>query len=222
MGGWKTSRAFRRLIKKHRNALMAILGDQHSYRLNKVAPMVNFLLERGVSVNSPPSEEYTSALHAAISRLNTQFIDRLLEAGADANAHDPRFGTALTAAAFWGDVDNMKKLLERGADLALAGEKYGLVTDKPPPRSFTSTDTFAGRLYRPQHTDAVLRLSSSFSNVEPTSTNAQERQDMRYTQRVARRTPGRPSSYSSITVPIRTREEGCTRLPCKPRQCMVI
>jgi ankyrin repeat protein len=117
---------------------MAIMGDYSAYRVNKVGPMVDFLLERGVSVNSPPSEEHTSALHAAISGLNTQFVDRLLEAGADVNAHDPRFGTALTAAAFRGGVDTMKKLLERGADLALAGEKYGLVTDTPPSRFFTS------------------------------------------------------------------------------------
>jgi ankyrin repeat protein len=73
--------------------------------------MVNFLLERGVDVNSPLSETYTSALQAAIYNRNYQFIDRLLNAGADVNAHAPRFGTALTTAAAHSEIYLLKKLL---------------------------------------------------------------------------------------------------------------
>jgi ankyrin repeat protein len=106
---------------------MAILGDFHATRSNLVAPMANFLLERGANVNSPPSEKYTSTLQAAIDNRNYQFIDPLLDAGADVNANDPRFGTALTTAAAGGKIDLLKKLLERGADPHLSGEKFGLV-----------------------------------------------------------------------------------------------
>lgn len=103
---------------------MATLGDLHTAHSNLVAPMANFLLERGASVNSPPSEQYTSALQAAIHH-DYQFIDPLLDACADVNAHDPQFGTALTTAAASGKIDLMKKLLERGADPHLSGEKFG-------------------------------------------------------------------------------------------------
>ena len=106
---------------------MAILGRKGSHRDNSLGPMVDFLLDSGVNVNSAPSEEYTSALQAAIQNYNIPFADRLLDAGADATAHDPRFGTALSAAAFWGNVELMKKLVSRGADYKLGGQKYGLV-----------------------------------------------------------------------------------------------
>jgi len=89
--------------------------------------MVTLLLERGANVNLPPSEKYTSALQAAINMSNTQFIDTLLDAGADINANDPRFGTALTAAAIFRSPLHLSKLLARGADPHLSGGKYGLV-----------------------------------------------------------------------------------------------
>jgi len=149
-------------MREHRNALMAIMGDYFAHRANSVGPMVNFLLERGAIVNSPPSGEYTSALHASIRQCNSQFVDRLLEAGADVNAHHPRFGTALTAAAFWGHVGVIKALIERGADLTLAGEKYGLVAETPWSTVLHPTDTFTGPLCRPQRAVTALRLSSSF------------------------------------------------------------
>lgn len=126
-----------------RNALMAILG-YCSGNKNEVAPVVNLLLDAGANVNSPPSNTYTSALQAAIEELNHTFIDRLLNLGADVNAHDPRFGTALSSAARCGRVELVRKLVERGADPTLAGEKFGLVVlppssrlnnDQPPPSS---------------------------------------------------------------------------------------
>ena len=105
---------------------MAILGNAYANK-NQMGPMVQILLDAGASVNSPPSKKHTSTLQAAIMEHNHAFVDRLLDAGADVNAHDPRFGTALLAAAFWGSVELMKKLVEKGADPTLAGEKYGLV-----------------------------------------------------------------------------------------------
>ncbi len=105
---------------------MAILGNFHAN--NQMGPIVQVLLDAGANVISPPSGKYTSALQAAIDGLNLEFVDRLLDAGADVNAHDPRFGTSLSAAACWGRIELIKKLVERGADPTLAGEKYGLVS----------------------------------------------------------------------------------------------
>jgi ankyrin repeat protein len=82
-------------------------------------------MERGANVNLPPTERYTSTLQAAIAGGNTEYIDLLLDAGADINAHDPRFGTALTAAADYPIPDYVEKLLARGADPSLVGGKYG-------------------------------------------------------------------------------------------------
>jgi ankyrin repeat protein len=87
--------------------------------------MITLLLDRGANVNLPPSEECTSALQAAINPCNKQFIDRILDACTDINAHDPRFGTALTTAAEFGYTSIMRKLLERGAYPDLGGGKYG-------------------------------------------------------------------------------------------------
>ena len=103
---------------------MAILGNSDANK-NQVGPLVQILLDAGAKVDSPPSEKYTSPLQAAIMGLNHAFVDRLLDAGADVNAHDSRFGTALSAAAIWGNVELMKKLVEKGADPTLAGEEYG-------------------------------------------------------------------------------------------------
>jgi ankyrin repeat protein len=87
--------------------------------------MVELLLDAGASANSPPSEEYTSPLHAAIASRNFSFAQRLINSGADVNAHDLRFGTPLTAASFWGAVELMKKLVDLGADPNLSGHRNG-------------------------------------------------------------------------------------------------
>jgi ankyrin repeat protein len=106
---------------------MAVLGRYPYTGENWLAPMGNFLLDRGANVDSPPSEVYTSALHAAIRNDHGTIIDRLLGAGADVNAYDPRFETALSATAARNNVDLMKKLFERGANPSLASEKDGQV-----------------------------------------------------------------------------------------------
>lgn len=104
---------------------MAILSNFSARRENYAAPMLELLLDAGASVNSPPSEKYTSPLQAAIDSRHDAFAMRLLDNGAEANAHDPRLGTPLTAASFRGEVELMKKLVEMGADPSLAGQKYG-------------------------------------------------------------------------------------------------
>jgi ankyrin repeat protein len=105
---------------------MAVL--KNSYAKNATGAMVQTLLDGGANVNSPPSKKHTSALQAAIDSGNFEFVDRLLDLGADVNAHDPRFGTALSAAARWDRVELMKKLVAKGADVTLAGQKWGYIS----------------------------------------------------------------------------------------------
>jgi len=109
---------------------MATLGYCYSNK-NNMAPVVNLLLDAGANVNSPPSNTHTSALQAAVEELKHAFVDRLLDLGADVNAHDPRFGTALSSAARWSTVELVRKLVEKGADPTLAGEKSGSVVSTP-------------------------------------------------------------------------------------------
>lgn len=112
---------------------MAALG--YRGRLgNGLGPMIDLLLDAGASPNSPPSGEYTSLLHAAIRNGELDLARKLLDKGANANAHDPRFGTPLTAASSVGDVTLMKRLIGMGADPSLAGNEHGSIaraTSKP-------------------------------------------------------------------------------------------
>jgi len=104
---------------------MAVLGNSYSSRENQVGAMVQLLLDFGANVNSPPSEKYTSILQSAIEGLNHNFVDRLLEAGADVNAYDCQLGTAISSAARWNRIEIMKKFVEKGADPTLGCERYG-------------------------------------------------------------------------------------------------
>ncbi|KAI9783658.1 MAG: hypothetical protein M1839_003506 [Geoglossum umbratile] len=105
------------------NALQAALGGSTVY--TNVQPVVALLLEHGADVNLPPSEKFTSALQAALDQRRVEFMGTLLGAGAEVNAHDPRFGTALTVAAELRNPTYVRDLLARGADPHLEGGKYG-------------------------------------------------------------------------------------------------
>jgi ankyrin repeat protein len=105
---------------------MAALGYRGRLE-DGLGPMIDLLLDAGTSPNSPPSEEYTSLLHAAIRKGKLDLARKLLDKGADANAHDARFGTPLTAASSVGDVTLMKRLIGMGADPSLAGNEHGSV-----------------------------------------------------------------------------------------------
>jgi len=113
-----------------RNALMAILGQNHYPDINQVGLIVRLLLGAGANVNSPPSEMHGSALAAAIFEHNISCVDELLANGANVNAHDCRFVTPLIAAACRGHLDITKKLVDKGADLTLTCEKFGWVLSR--------------------------------------------------------------------------------------------
>lgn len=108
-----------------RNALQAALSNHQTVLKGEVEPVVRLLIERGANPNLPPSQSFTSTLQAAIENGNGHFIDTLLDIGADINAHDPRFGTALISTARYGSFSAVKYLLDRGADPSLGGGKYG-------------------------------------------------------------------------------------------------
>lgn len=125
LGHTRVENSFADIHLFRRTALMTVLSQVNYGGDNLAEPVIQVLLDAGANVNSPPSEKATSALQAAILRLHPGVPDRLLALGADVNAYDPRHGTALEAAARRGDVDMMKKLVARGADITLASEEYG-------------------------------------------------------------------------------------------------
>lgn len=51
-------------------------------------------------------------------------VEMILDAGADVNKVGGKMGTAITAAAFQGDMENFDELMERGADVNLGNHRY--------------------------------------------------------------------------------------------------
>jgi len=77
--------------------------------------ILNFLVEHGAKVDVR-SNEITALLWAADSGL-LNFVECLVEGGADVNAKDPSGRTALLLAAIKGDLSIVKYLAAHGADL---------------------------------------------------------------------------------------------------------
>jgi ankyrin repeat protein len=91
--------------------------------------MADLLLSQGANATSPgPSRTHVSPLQAVIAGESiVNIVDRLLDMGADVNAHDAKHGTALTAAANRNPTIFVQRLLAHGADWRLAGAKSGYV-----------------------------------------------------------------------------------------------
>jgi ankyrin repeat protein len=68
---------------------------------------------------------YVSTLAAAVANGHGEFIDALVEAGADVNAHDLALGTALISSARRSGSSRTYKLLDLGADPYLTGGRWG-------------------------------------------------------------------------------------------------
>jgi ankyrin repeat protein len=73
------------------------------------------LIDQHVNVNTPTSDG-TTALHWAAHNGDVDLVDRLLRAGADANAKNQFGATPMSQAAFLGNVAIVEKLLKAGAD----------------------------------------------------------------------------------------------------------
>ncbi len=80
---------------------------------NRQAAMA--LIDQHVNVNTPTSDG-TTALHWAAHNGDVDLVDRLLSAGADANAKNQFGATPMSEAAFAGNVAIIEKLLKAGAD----------------------------------------------------------------------------------------------------------
>jgi ankyrin repeat protein len=73
------------------------------------------LINQHVNVNTPTSDG-TTALHWASHNGDVELVDRLLRAGADANAKNQFGATPMSEAAFIANVAIIEKLLKAGAD----------------------------------------------------------------------------------------------------------
>lgn len=90
---------------------------------HKKEHLVPLLLERGADPNATVQEEEGNLLQFSIMRSSTQSIKMLLEAGADVDAVEGRYGTALQAACVRKDIEMVHLVLEHGA--IINTEPYG-------------------------------------------------------------------------------------------------
>ncbi len=77
------------------------------------------LIERGAKVQKPG----WSPVHYAATGPNTELLAMLLDRGADINALAPNRNTPLMMAARYGPENNVKLLVQRGADKKLTNER---------------------------------------------------------------------------------------------------
>jgi ankyrin repeat protein len=86
--------------------------------------IVHFLLESGADIEGEGPNDCGTALRTAAYKGHTTIVQLLLKYGADVNACDAKNGIAVAGAAHHDDIPMILLLLERGANLNLAGE-YG-------------------------------------------------------------------------------------------------
>ncbi len=86
--------------------------------------IVHFLLESGADIEGEGPKHCGTALRIAAYKGHTTTVQLLLKYGADVNACNAKRGTAVAGAAGQDDIPMILLLLERGANLNLAGE-YG-------------------------------------------------------------------------------------------------
>jgi ankyrin repeat protein len=91
---------------------------------------VELLIERGAEVDAFGRGWMTgTAMHSAVSRLQSDVLRVLLEAGADPNVRQSAGWTPLHAAVANGDLASVDLLLDAGADLTATNDEGRSVTD---------------------------------------------------------------------------------------------
>lgn len=83
---------------------------------NNQPEVVDFLLEKGVEINSPDGSD-NSALMGVAFKGYTEIAKKLIGAGANVHQRNANGATALTFAATFGHLKIAEMLLERGADI---------------------------------------------------------------------------------------------------------
>src|SRR5262249_28581940 len=79
------------------------------------ARMVNFLLDRGLDIESPVGRDACTVLFFAVARgRNRTLVKLLIQRGAKATAAP---GGGLFAAGWWEDIDNLDLLIRAGAKI---------------------------------------------------------------------------------------------------------
>lgn len=92
---------------------------------SKAIDILKLILDRKVDVNARYGENGSNALHDAACYYDEDAVRYLLDYGADVRAVGGKYGTALQAAAYQGNVKVAKLLLDRGADIDAQGGEYG-------------------------------------------------------------------------------------------------
>jgi ankyrin repeat protein len=81
----------------------------------EAARMVNFLLDRGLEIDSPIGRDKVTPLFAAVARgRNSTLVKLLLKRGAKVKSAP---GGGLFAAGWWNDVENLELLIRAGAQI---------------------------------------------------------------------------------------------------------
>ena len=106
-----TDRAGRTLLHLACSADCASLGVSEAVS----ARMVNFLLDRGLDIESPIGRDNVTVLFAAVARgRNPTLVKLLLKRGAKVQSAP---GGGLFAAGWWDDVENLELLIRAGAKI---------------------------------------------------------------------------------------------------------
>ena len=120
---------------KYVNALQAAIRE---YRVKAV----QLLLDKGAEVNAQggkygnalqtaayidlnPGERLNALSGKALQEANAKIIRLLLDKGADVDAVNGKYGSALQAAAYTGNKEAIELLLDKGADVNAQGGRYG-------------------------------------------------------------------------------------------------
>lgn len=110
-------------LKDGSNALQLAVWSSKS--LEKVKPILDLLIERGIEIDNANQMGHT-ALHAAAVAEKLDFIEYLLQKGANVNAADSDETTPVMLAAWKGNLDVVKFFVEKGKADVNIKNKIGL------------------------------------------------------------------------------------------------